>query len=80
MSKLSMLDEKITAKGEDYYVNRCSGANKIRETARGNYGEFSGYYEVEDKIVELQQRVVPEGADDIGYELENVIIYNNPPF
>lgn len=78
MSKLSMLDEVITSKDENYYVNRCSSSNKIKREEHGQ--DIVTFYQVEDKIVELQERIVPNGEDDIDYELSEVIIHNNLPF
>ena len=69
-----------TIKSEDYYVNKCNSFNKFK-TVRGHYNNcFSTFHKVEDKIVELQQRVVPNGEDDMDYELDNVLITNNLPY
>lgn len=66
---------KDIVKNENYYINKCSGLNKIKRTDTDNYGNFSTFHKVEDKIVELQQRVVANGEDDIDYELDNVIVH-----
>ena len=78
MSKLSML-EPITIKDESYYVNNSHGVNKFK-TERANFNSYSTFHKIEDKIVELHQRVVPNGEDDIDYELDEVTITNNLPF
>ena len=68
---------KDVVKDEDYYVNQCSEANKIKtETTR--YGQNS-FYKVEDKIVELQELAYSNG-DDFDLELGEVIIHNDNPF
>ena len=70
--------EKITAKDEDYYVNLCHSGNRIKQKIDGYY--ISDFHQVEDKIVELQQRCVQNGPDDIDYELENVVLHSNLPY
>ena len=77
MSKLSMLDYKITAKDDNYYINQCHSGNRTKRVEH-RYG-FNDFHQVEDKIVELQQHAVMT-ADDYDVELDNVIIHNNLPF
>lgn len=77
MSKLSLIEERITGKDEDYYLNQCSGSNKIK-TVQTRYGQNS-FHKVEDKIVELQELAYSNG-DDFDLELAEVIIHDNLPY
>lgn len=74
-----MLEEKITGKDENYYVNQCNGSNKVN-TGYGYGNNFSTFHEVEDKVVELQQHSVVDADGDVMTELDNVIIRPNKPF
>lgn len=70
--------KKLSPKDENYYVNQCHSGNRI-DRWDGMDTNFSTFHQVEDKVVELQQRVVPSGEDDIDYELNEVIIHDKMP-
>lgn len=73
MSKLSMLEERISGiRDEAYYLNKCNGANKI-ERVYSEYG-FKDIHKIEDKKVVLTFQQYQNGEDDYDDELINVEI------
>ena len=74
MSKLSMLEERVTGiKDSNYYLNKCDGSSLVKKIPTP-YG-YIAEYKVEDQKVVLTFNQYANGEDDFDDELVEIEIY-----
>ena len=80
MSKLSIIEEVgvISSKDENWYINKCSSFNKIKDEPTP-YGTVKTY-QVGNEEVELYFMMYANGEDDYDEELVECKITSKLPF